>query len=265
MDVTVDLTYRVPGEIGLSERKFEITIIPVFVQGMPVGRGWTLHGLSKSRVTLDTLSVDFGESPVYGQTPVPRKVLATVHVPVDRIEVTTNPSVATVKVERHKSRANTFALSIAWNPDLPAGPFQCQANIELIDPSGERLRGIKLPIAGRMQPEVRLLSSRLILGSKPIGEKLEAVVVVQAPANVKVAIDHIETDSRDLEVEPVAVEGLPAGRTYKVVQTVRGEGKQTSLVKFFVKSNKPTAPLEMQVCYRGEAPSTAQQKGAKFQ
>jgi hypothetical protein len=258
VDLALDLTHRVPGEIGLAEREFKVEITPVFESGMHHGPGWRLHGISKSRITLDTLSVDFGEAPVRGKTPVQRKVLATVHLPVDRLDVTTDPSVAKVKVERHKTSANTFELAVFWNASLPVGPFKSQAVIDVISPAGERLRGTKLPIAGRMQPEVRLLPSRLILGSKPIGEKLEAVVVIQAPPDVAIKVDHIETDSRDLHIEPVAIEGLPSGRAYKVVQKVRKAGDQSGLAKFFTKSDRPSAPMEMQVCYRGEAPAAGQ-------
>lgn len=260
---TLDLTYRVPGVIGLVEREFTVQIVPVFERGMSRGQGWNLHGIAKSRLTLDTLSVDFGEAPVKGQRPIPRKVLATVHVPFDRLKVATDPNVATVNVERYKGRANTFEFTVSWNPSLPVGPFKSQAVIDVIGPAGERLRGAKLPIAGRMQPEVRLLSSRMILGSKPIGEKLEAIMVIQAPSDAAIVIDHIETDSRDLQVEPLAIDGMPRGRTYKIIQTVRQEGDQSTHAKFFVKSEKPAAPLEMQVCYRGEARAEAQHSGAK--
>lgn len=263
VDITLDLTHRVPGEIGLAEREFTVEITPVFESGMPRVRGWALHGVSKSRMTLDILSVDFREATVRGQLPVPRKVLATIHVPVDHLEVTADPSVAKVNVERHKSRADTFELSVSWSNSLPVGPFNTHAVIDLISPEGERLRGATLPIAGRMKPEVRILPSRLILGSKPIEEKLEAIVVLQAPANAAIVIDHIETDSRALHVEPVAIEGIARGRTYKVIQKVSKEGDQSSLVRFFIKSEKPTAPLEMQVCYRGEAQTEVQHNGAK--
>jgi hypothetical protein len=155
VDVALDLTHRAPGEIGLVEREFAEEITPVFDKGKYHGHGWRLHGISKSRITLDTLSVDFGEAPVRGQSPVPRKVLATVHVPIDHLEVTTETTIATVKVEHHKNHANTFELSISWNPALPVGLFKSQARIELITPAGERLRGAILPISGRMQPEVR--------------------------------------------------------------------------------------------------------------
>lgn len=263
VDITLDLTHRVPGEIGLAERNFTVEIKPVFQSGMPRERGWTLHGIVKSRITLDTLSVDFREVPVRGETPAARKVLATVHIPFDRLEATTDPRVATVKVERHKSCVNIFELTVSWNPSLPVGQFQSLADIDVLNPAGERHHAAKLPISGRMQPEVRLLPSRLILGSKPIGGKLEAVVVIQAPADVALVMEHIETDSRDLQVESVAIEGVPQGRAYKVIQTVRNEGDQSNLVKFFIESKVFKMPLEMQVCYRGEARTTVNHDGTQ--
>jgi hypothetical protein len=56
--------------------------------GRPKGPGWKLTGTVKSRVTLDSLAIYFGESPVEGQTPAPRTVIATTHLPAEGLTAT---------------------------------------------------------------------------------------------------------------------------------------------------------------------------------
>jgi len=164
-----------------------------------------------------------------------------------------NPKVATATVNRLENGENRFEIIITANPDLPPGDFKTEARIIVVAPTGEKALGFMLPLAGKMQPEVRLLPSRLLLEAKPIGEATEAVVTLQAPPDAKVRVDHIEIDGPDLRVEPVAVEGIPAGRAFRVRQQVKGEGEQTSTVRFVIrKPDQKLITLAVEVCFRGE-------------
>src|SRR5260370_952595 len=60
----LDLTHRTQREIGQKERPFLVEATPVFKSGRGQGAGWKLTGVLKSRVTLDSLAIYFGESPV---------------------------------------------------------------------------------------------------------------------------------------------------------------------------------------------------------
>ncbi len=266
LQLRFDVTHRAPVEIGLDRRQFHQELRPVF-RDIGVSRsGWLMRGIVRSRVTLDTAFVQFGEEPVQDQPPASRKLVATVHVPAERLEATVDPPMATVEVIRRTSSPARFDLSVTPQPALPPGSFQGNLVLNLRSAGGERLPGLTVPVAGNVQPAVRALPARLLLGSKPLGQVAEATVVLQAPATSEYVVDHIETDSPDVHVEPVRVEGAPPGRAFRVTQQVTKEGDQTSTVRFVIrKSGRVPVPLTMDVCYRGEATNRPVEQGTRKQ
>jgi len=256
--LTLDLTHRTYSDHGQSRRPFEVMLFPVLNPKSRPRLGWKLQGTIVSRVTLDKLAVDFGERPVHGGTPVTQKVRATVHVPCQHLEVRVKPEAATVTINQQEDDKTKFEIVLAANPDLPPGKFQADVQIFTVTPNGEKALGVTLPISGIMQPEDRLLPAQLLLEAKPVGEATEAVVTLQAAADAKVTVDHIEIDSPDLHAEPVKVEGIPAGRAFRVRRKVRKEGEQISEVRFVIrKADKKLITLPVQVCCRGEVNSLA--------
>ena len=219
------------------------------------GRGWKLQGIVHSRVTLDTLFLHFGEAAVHGRPPVTRKVVATTHVPAQGIEARANPDTVSVQVERRGDIPTRFELAVTPRSDLPPGPFKAWVTIDLVLPTGDRRSGeVILLVAGTVLPEVWLLPARLLFGSLQVGMTAESFVVLQAPPGVEVAVERIESDSPDVRVEPAAIEGFPAGRTFRVTLEATELGDQTQVVRFFHrKAGQPLVPLSPEVSYRGEA------------
>jgi hypothetical protein len=156
-----------------------------------------------------------------------------------------------------------YEILIAPHPSLQPGVFKSKATLFVNTPEGERLSGATFGIDGRVQAEVRPLPARLMLGSKEIGEKAEAVVVLQASAATKVIVERIETDSPDIHVEPATIEGSPPERTFRVSQRVTQLGDQVGTVHFFIrKGSRPAEPIVMEVTYRGEVDRhSSEQKG----
>lgn len=254
LELTLDLTHRTYSDHGQARRQFSVVLYPVMNPKARQRLGWELHGTIVSRVTLDKLAVDFGERPIHGGTPVTQKVMATVHVPCQRLEVAVKPEVAAVTAIPQKDDKRKFEIILAANPDLPPGKIQADVQIFAVSPSGEKALGVTLPISGIMQPEVRLLPAQLILEAKPVGEMSEAVVTLQGVPDAKVAVDHIEIDSPDVHVEPMKVEGIPAGHAFRVRQKVAKAGELVSEVRFVIrKPEKKLITLPVQVCSRGEA------------
>jgi hypothetical protein len=253
LKLTIDLTNRTPAEYGVDRRPFALSIRPITVGDIP-SRGvvWKLTGTVRSRVTLDVQNVHFGEQPVRGQAAVTRCVQAKTHVPCQRLEVTVEPAIAKATVKAREEKG-ILEILISPNPDLPAGPFQATARIDVVAPTGERFSGTALPIAGTMQREVRLLPARVLLDPTPVGETAEAVVTVQAPAEAKVVVDHFETDSLGLRVEAVAIPGVPAHRAFRIRQRVDSEGDGTSAISFVLRgADGKTSKQVIEICYRGE-------------
>jgi hypothetical protein len=256
--VTLDLTHRGPGEETAAVRPFTVGITPVGIGQGPRQASWVVHGTVKSRVTLNPLYVHFSEMAVQGQAPPRRKVVVTAHVPVDALEAFVNPAIATVEVKRSKDDRSRFELTVAPLPTLPPGPFSCTGTIALQEAGCGRCPAAIFPVEGQMMPEVRPFPAKLLLGSGPIGSTVEGAVVLQAPAEGSVVVESIQIDSPDVHVRPVAVEGMPEGRTYRVTQRVSEAGDHSSVVRFVIrKADGPPQNASMEVWYRGEAPSNS--------
>jgi hypothetical protein len=249
----LDLTHRSRADAGRAERPFVVEITPIQKTTGPGQQGWRLHGQVKSRVTLDMPSLPFGEEAVQGQATPARKVVATVHVPMQRLEAVVDPAVVTARVIPDAKEPNRFVLNIVPLPSLPTGPFTATVAVDVISPTGERLPGAVLPITGDVRPEVRAVPAQLFLTAKPVGQTADAVVVLQAPKDSDVMVDHVETDSTDLTVEPAAVPDVASGRAFRVSRRATQEGEQVDVVTFVLRRpGQEAVRLAMKVFSRGE-------------
>ncbi|MCI0461268.1 MAG: DUF1573 domain-containing protein [Gemmataceae bacterium] len=251
----LDLTQRDYSQLNLSRREVGVEVTPMLKDRQVSRRTWRLKGVVQSSITVDTLHLHFGESAVHGQPPPSRKVLATAHVPFEKFEATIDPKVATVRIQKEKEQPNRFALFISPRSSLPPGHFKTQLCLRL-QLNGERVDRITLPVEGDMQPEVRAVPARLVLPPRKIGETATGLVVVQVPASSSFPVQQIETESVDVEVETVQLEGIPPGRAFRINLHVTKAGEQRSQVHFtFSRSNGELVRLTMEVLGRGEPQS----------
>jgi hypothetical protein len=177
-------------------------------------------------------------------------------VPFQRLEVAVDPKIATATLNARKEDESRFDIVLSANPELPPGNFHTDARFLVVTPTGEKVRGATLPLGGTMQPEVRLLPSRLLLQAKPVGDMTEAFVTMQAAPDAKITVDHIEIDDPDVHVESATVEGIPKGLVFRVCQKVIKEGEQASDIRFVIrKPDKKLSTQTVRVCCRGEAKS----------
>ncbi len=169
-----------------------------------------------------------------GEPADPLSVVATVHVPVKRLEVTTadrRVQGGVLPLEGGRRYA------IRFTPDtqaLPPGEFKTTATVHVVTASGERHFGARLPVEGIVRPEASLLPARLMLGAQPVGKSASGTLTLQGPAAGKVVIEQIETNSEDITVTAVPVEGVPKARSWRVTQRVSRAGDQTSTVRFVI-------------------------------
>lgn len=249
----LDLTKRTLAEVGQHKRAFHVEILPLGKESMPKPPGWRLHGIIKSRVTVDTLALDYGDEAVRGQPPRERKVMATVHVADTSLQARVVPDSATVRLHPAKDSSSRFELVITPRPTLSVGSFSCKLHLDLLTRNGDLLQGCILPISGQMQSEVRALPARLVFGPRRVGQIAEAMTTLQVPVGEEWVVDHIETESADVWVERVVRKELPLGQTFRVRQRVSKSGHQSSKVRFFVrKERNDPVPITMEVSYDGD-------------
>lgn len=246
------------------ETPFEVEICPLLKLTRTPSPGWRLHGVIRSRVTLNTPFLDFGDTAVRGQSAPVRKVAAVVHVADASLRTKVVPDVATVEVRPSEGPADRFDLMLAPRPSLPVGPFSCKVHIDLITKDGEYLPGVALLVAGKMQPEVRAIPAQLVFGPRRIGQTAESTVTLQVPKGEDWVVDHIEMDARDVRVEPVAGSRTQAGRVFRIRQPITKAGHQSSTIRFFVrKGRSDPVPLAMEVSYDGDESGVLSEVGDK--
>ena len=130
--VHLDTTHRGASDMGLPRRPLVVEVTPSIRNLDPSRPGWVVRGIVNSRVTLNVLNVHFGDSPVQGQTPVRRKVVATAHVPLDRLEANVDPALAAVQVVPHGSDKKQFDLLIAPRADLAPGSLEANVTLHAV-------------------------------------------------------------------------------------------------------------------------------------
>jgi hypothetical protein len=249
----LDLSLRALHELGQAVRPLHLEIRPVCKGAVSKEAGWVLHGVVKSALTLDTLALRFGDAAGSGATPFSRKVRATVHLPGGSLRATAKPDLVTVDVRQRPETTDEFELTIAPRKGLPVGAFTCKLKLEVVSAAGEVIPGVTLAIDGTIQPPVRALPARLLLGSRRVGSTAEATVTLQVPEGENWVVDHVEAESADVAVDAVAAAGIPAGRTFRVRQRISLEGPQSSVIRFVVrKGGGPLEAVTMAVCYDGD-------------
>jgi hypothetical protein len=162
-----------------------------------------------------------------------------------------HPNVANVDVKREAE--NRFSLSIQPKSDLSIGDFRTDVRIKVVDAHGVVQPGVILPVAGSIQPEVRMLPARVFLGSHTLGNSISTEVLMQVPDGVLAVVEKVETESADVTVSPIEVDGVARGRAYRVTQRIRELGERSSVIRFFIaKHGQAGAPVKVELCYRGE-------------
>lgn len=251
VELKIDLTHRLPNEMDRAQRAFSVQLRPKLKSVPSFKSTWLMHGAVKSRVTLDADFLQFGELPMQGQRSVKRRVVATTHIPTAWLEVRNDQSVVNVQVQRRDD--GRFELSFMPNPRLPAGEFRTDVHVDIVTPVGERFAGVIRPVAGTMQPEVRLLPARVFLGSHPVGSTVYGYVVMQGPAEASFHVDRIETDTMSVFATGSQVNGVAPGCTFRITQMIREFGDHTSTLRFFIgKGAEPPKMVIVEVTYRGE-------------
>jgi hypothetical protein len=254
--MTLDARRLASVQAGLPSRPFTLEIGLVVKKPAISGpRFWVLTGIARSRVTMDELTVDFGDEVVQGQNGAPRNVLATVRIPARRLEAAANPKAVRVKVCKVSGQPARYQVQITPERLLPIGPFASEVMLFVVTDKGKHLRGPVVRVFGVVKPEVWAVPSRLLLGSRPIGETADSFVVLHAASGTRLVVEQIQTETTDVQVKPAVVESLPEGQTFRVAQKVTKAGEQASFIRFRIqRPGKELLEVPVEVSYRGEEP-----------
>lgn len=248
--VTLDLTHRLPYQVGLAQWPVSVKFNPVFQGDFSSTPGWEIKALVRSRVSLDCTQIPFMDQCTHLGPSVARKVRARAHVPVERLKVSALPNMANVRVEAVHGSPDEYQIVVSPNPRLPVGPFSFDVEVRAVTLDGEVHRCASIEASGEMQPSLGVFPRLILLGEHSLSDQAEADISVRLPAaNWK--IDQVATDSPNTLVTQTRTGAevlVKLHLTQRIVQT----GDQVAHVRINVrKPDKQTDVLTVEIRYHG--------------
>jgi hypothetical protein len=192
VDVKIDLTSPRPAKLDdTAAHAFNVTLFALLapVDGeLARTLQWPLRGRVRNVVSFSPSVVDFENSLVLGNDHQSRTVVATAHVPIDRLEADFAQSGFAVQISKDPENPAVFSLKVLPPPGIPAGSFAHTLHVTPILNNGTRGPRTTLPIVGRVTSDIQLLPPGLVFGRVPIGAKLTDTVLVRSKAGKTVVI-----------------------------------------------------------------------------
>jgi hypothetical protein len=227
VEVAIDLTHRMPWEVGRANRPLTIELRPVCAS-RPSAKQWVIRGTVLSRVTLNQLELAFGDSNTHGQPPMPRRLAGTAHVPAAFLTARVEPPVVDVRIEPPGEGDGRFTLVVTPDTRQPAGGFKGTLYVGVATPHGEHLPGTEIPIDGVLKPGGWTLPGRAYLPVTRVGQAAVTDLELRGLRPWAGRIERIETGSGDVTVETINPEegGPPRLRVSFPVAKV-GENERT--------------------------------------
>lgn len=256
LTATIDLTERSPQLLGVARRPLRVEVQPVFAGDLGPTPGWTLTGAVLARVGLDVKQLIFLDNCVHGGAPRSRRFHVTAHLPLDRVEAEADPANAAVRVE--PAGEGRYAVVVAPNPALPAGPFKFPVAVRAVTPDGVAHPAATVEVSGEMHPAVQVFPRTVFVGEVTVPGPAVAEVTVTLPAGW--AVVRVETDAVGARVEP-AGPSPDGGTLYRFSQPVTLAGDFNTRIRFVVRDHGGTTQA-IPVQVRGLGRATGQRGGA---
>jgi len=249
---TIDLTHRMPREIGQPSRPFRLSFEPVTKEGL-VATPVRVKAIIRSRLTSDRLDLHFGESCIRGEPPVTRTVRATAHVPARMIRARVDPRVASTAVTPSSDEPTQFDVSVTPDLSLPAGLHAARLAITIVDESGAEQFGAVLPITFTLLAERPLFPRQVYLPSGRIGVARSTWLEADTRTKRRIAVTSVSSDSPEVRVRigEAASESLPR---LEVTVTPSKGGAGTAKLTVYIKDEATgtTEQFPVELLYTAE-------------
>jgi hypothetical protein len=231
----MDLTHRPHHLLGLDRWPLKVGVTPVLDKTGPANGEWDISVVVRARLSLEAHHLQFDDLCRHGGPPATRSVHITTHIPVAEIEAVADTGGGVARVIKADQATGGYTLTVTPDPQWPVGPFRFEVRVFAIEPSGARHPGGVVTVHGSMKSPVRLVPAVVLLGEQSIGQKAEAEVSIDLPAQPGWKVESVRTDSTDTTV--VACEGGTRPR-YRIGQNITAAGDQIRTLTFHFRGPK---------------------------
>jgi hypothetical protein len=245
VQLVVDLSPPV-GNRSLFVWPFSTQIVPRIARARPGIVAWELRGKVFSGWVCLPPSVNLGDALEFGASHPLQTVRVVCRVPMAKLEADCDER--SVKVRTARLDSLHYRLEIIPDKRLPAGAHDFEVRLKGLSSEGETVRGLSVPVRGRVLGVVEVFPTSLVFGPRRVGDTVTEVVVLQTRNNADFSVIEASSESTDVEVQPAAMAGWDGRRrACRLWQRITKSGHQSSNVRFVVKVAGIEVPVETTV------------------
>jgi hypothetical protein len=140
---------------------------------------WVLRGRARPFYKIVPGAIHLGNL-TRGQPFRSQVALVTTDRAADSLELEYDRSLLSVTARPQDELGNSFDLTVAVQPNAPAGAFNSAIRIQALRPAGDPLPTTDLAVRGLIKEDAQAIPSSILCGALPIGKTIEETVVLQS-------------------------------------------------------------------------------------
>jgi hypothetical protein len=230
---------------GLS-RSFNAIITPV-IEEMPLQNGWQVKGKVRRVLSLSPRVLSIDDGLMYGYPFASSKIKIKAHAPVAKI-VTSCPdgSGHRANPKRILPDGSDWELEVVLASNMPPGPFQSHIRLQPIDPNGNALAAVDIPVRGRIRQEVEAIPLSFEFGARHLGDNATETLALQSFQNQAFSVTKVESSTKDVKV--FALTGNQPGRqVYCVNWSISNVGESREAITFTIERGNKTLSVVVKI------------------
>jgi hypothetical protein len=255
--VTIDLTRDPLSQFSRQVTREVAEKVTPKIQGAAVDQPlpWTIRGRAKKAFTVEPRELTFGEILVQGQPPESRELLLESLIPLKTLVANCDPPhLAAVTLEPHPDEDHTYSLLIQPQPNLPEGELNFTVSLEGITETGEPLPVYRVPVDGRVLPDIQISPPDILFGACTLGDTVAETIVLRSWSGKPFIVKQIRGIKDDLTIRPI--KDTPSHKEFIFTQVIRSAGNHNRVVQLILEEadGKGSKVIPIRISHLGIPP-----------
>jgi hypothetical protein len=154
-------------------------------------------------------------------------------VPLDAMDVMCASPLLKARITRRGEDSSRFDIEVIPSTQLPVGQVESEIVLTPHCSGKDHLPKQRIPVRGRVVPDVQVFPESILLGCHSVGRRLEEAVTLHSLTDKPVVVKRVAAPE-GVEVEPIKTKNAPAGIHYRIRQTISEGGSHSSRVRFVI-------------------------------